>query len=127
MTTFEEICMQDIRDRVARAGLTDLVESTASTLTELNMSDLYVGPAYRPRPDDVPDYHYVEDFDDDYGDLLASHGVDFGPYPTAEYDDYVYGLNHPEYADFSDDALGEFDADGDTLETWQDADANPEG
>lgn len=85
------------------------------------MSDLYVGPAYRPRPDDVPDYHYVEDFDDD---LL---GVDIGPYPTAEYDDYVYGLNHPEYADFSDDELGVFDPDSDTLETWQDADANPEG
>lgn len=89
------------------------------------MSDLYVGPAYPS--DDVPEYQHVEDFDDDYGDLLASHGVDFGPYPTAEYDDYVYGLNHPEYADFSDDELGEHDPDGDTLETWQESDANPEG
>lgn len=73
------------------------------------------------------------------------------PYPSAEYDDYVYALNHPEYSEpedpdastialLDDYALGrcddggwyepsdgEYDPDALYPEDWQDADANPEG
>jgi hypothetical protein len=84
-----------VRDRIAAAGLTESIESTVHTLLELNMSDLYVGPAYRP-DSDPPEYQHVEDFESTWDDadgvwlaemharrVEADNVQEHGPYPTA--------------------------------------------